>query len=64
MSARDALEQWPAGHPHPSEGRQRDSALGFWLRWTEREGALHEPDHDATLVVLPTALQDLSLIHI
>ena len=35
-----------------------DSALGFWLRWTEREGALHEPDHDATLVVLPTALQD------
>lgn len=35
-----------------------DSALGFWLRWAEREGALHEPDHDATLVVLPAALQD------
>lgn len=35
-----------------------DSALGFWLRWAEREGALHEPDDDATLVVLPTALQD------
>ena len=58
MNARDVLEQRPAGQPHPGEGRLRDSALGFWLRWTEREGALHEPDHDATLVVLPTALQD------
>jgi hypothetical protein len=35
-----------------------DSALGFWLRWAEREGALHEPSDDATLVVLPAALQD------
>ncbi|MGH4016425.1 MAG: hypothetical protein ACRDSL_21355 [Pseudonocardiaceae bacterium] len=35
-----------------------DSALGFWLRWAEREGALHEPDQDATLVVLPAALQE------
>ncbi|MGQ0778923.1 MAG: hypothetical protein ACT4NY_31685 [Pseudonocardiales bacterium] len=35
-----------------------DTALGFWLRWAEREGALHEPDQDATLVVLPTALQE------
>ncbi|MGH3932928.1 MAG: hypothetical protein ACRDTF_23475 [Pseudonocardiaceae bacterium] len=35
-----------------------DSALGFWLRWAQREGALHEPDQDATLVVLPTALQE------
>ncbi|HEU0089252.1 MAG TPA: hypothetical protein VFQ77_16665 [Pseudonocardiaceae bacterium] len=35
-----------------------DSALDFWLRWAEREGALYEPDEDATLVVLPSALQD------
>ncbi|MGH3916883.1 MAG: hypothetical protein ACRDTC_26255 [Pseudonocardiaceae bacterium] len=35
-----------------------DSALGFWLRWAEREGALHESDQDATLVMLPAALQE------
>ena len=35
-----------------------DSALGFWLRWAEREGALHEPGDDTALVVLPAALQD------
>jgi hypothetical protein len=34
-----------------------DSALDFWLCWAEREGALHEPEQDATLVMLPPALQ-------
>lgn len=34
------------------------AAVDFWLRWAEREGALHESAPDANLVVLPTALQD------
>jgi hypothetical protein len=36
-----------------------DPGLGFWLRYTERGGALHEPGYDSTLVLLPTALQAL-----
>lgn len=33
------------------------AAVDFWLRWAEREGALHEPGADSNLVVLPAALQ-------
>lgn len=35
-----------------------DPALSFWLRAAAAEGALHEEDGGATVVLLPTTLQD------
>lgn len=35
-----------------------DPAVGFWLRWADAEGAVHEPATDAALVLLPHRLAE------